>query len=305
MSDINLGEQDESSEWVGADAIDHFIRQGDCIALRNTCDEIGPVAFGLVITADCDIVQRKTSGYVTYVPLISLEDFIYRFWIPEHIESKGHGQRCIEAARKLVHERAMELSPSAQPMSEVGLIRMAEVGMDTIFPNEDQNLKRAKRLAAYLSSLHSLRTLRDPLGRRSLEELRECLTNFLKNLELPSEARLLGRAADAIKEAVTGAGTLDIYPLSRLALESERPHMAMLRFVRSIPESSVTSSHADFRFGQKLACRIGRLRHDVKYECLQRFGRLFVRTGKSDTINDACKVRIQAAVAALGGEANG
>jgi len=306
MIEVATPELEIDSEWSGPDALDNIIRQGDALLLREHPDQIGQVTYGLVITADCDIVQRKTSGCVSYIPLLSLREYMFRSWIPEHIESRGHSMRCLDGLRKIVFERMKEQIPDPIPLSDTGLFRLAEQEAEEILGLSEDDAKIAKKLRALLSATRSLSVLRErSTPERTLDDLERHATNFLLQSELGNLDRLLSKAADSLKEAVTGSGSFDVFPVSRVAMSDETPHIGLLRFVRSIREDKVTISLGEFKYGDKLACRVGRLRHEVKYELMQRFGRLFLRMGKPDSINEACRTKIDTAMELLGRKTNG
>lgn len=297
--------QSHQSEWLPPDAItDGFARQGDVLLLKKPEDDIGHVNYGLVITADCDTVQHKTSGYVSYVPVISLPEYFYRFWLPEYVEAKGHAKRCLEGLRKTVLERMQQYMPDAKPLSDTALFRLAVDGLSGPLAEPDSDKKRSKRFESDLVATRSLKVLRERSVRPSIKDLHEHGSAFASAIGLGSLDKLVAKGADTLKDAVTGSGSVDIFPVSHVAHADASPHVVMLRFVRSLPEPLVTTSMAEFKFGEKLGCRIGRMRHEVKYDCMQRFGRLFLRAGKPDSINDVCRDRIEVAMKSLvgGGE---
>jgi superfamily I DNA/RNA helicase len=56
------------------------LRQGDIFTWVDRARERPWRTFGMVITADCDLRQEKTKGQLSYLPMLTFEDYIWTFW---------------------------------------------------------------------------------------------------------------------------------------------------------------------------------------------------------------------------------
>ncbi|BAM90985.1 hypothetical protein S58_50060 [Bradyrhizobium oligotrophicum S58] len=61
--------------------------QGDIIRLLPESERPDP-ALGVIINADCDLVNCKIDGFVSYFPVYSFSRYFEKFWIPTYIEAR-------------------------------------------------------------------------------------------------------------------------------------------------------------------------------------------------------------------------
>lgn len=76
--------------WVLDDLVlpDARIRQGDLIRFEGATDTLRKLA--IVVTADCDLEQKKHARTVTLVPVVSATTIIEVYLIPDDCERKKH-----------------------------------------------------------------------------------------------------------------------------------------------------------------------------------------------------------------------
>ena len=64
--------------------------------------------FGIVVTANCDIAEGKHRGILSYVPLLSLEDYLRLFFLPKALR-KGVKSIAEELGKKLLDQELAEV----------------------------------------------------------------------------------------------------------------------------------------------------------------------------------------------------
>jgi hypothetical protein len=63
------------------------LRQGDIFIFRDDVDDLGGLQkFGIVVTGDCDLVNDKHFGIVSYVPVLPLPDYVAGYAVPKLVE---------------------------------------------------------------------------------------------------------------------------------------------------------------------------------------------------------------------------
>ena len=81
--------QQEFYDWVPLTMSDHFIfieddvaiRQGDIIRRHDGHSEI----LGLILTADCDIAQKKTNDRITWLEIVGADHYLENQWATEQL----------------------------------------------------------------------------------------------------------------------------------------------------------------------------------------------------------------------------
>jgi hypothetical protein len=64
-------------------ADDPQLRQGDLFRWHDRNYQSPWKTYGVVITADCDLINKKTYGQMSYLPVLTMEDYLWTFWRPE------------------------------------------------------------------------------------------------------------------------------------------------------------------------------------------------------------------------------
>jgi hypothetical protein len=92
------------------------LRQGDIFAWADRARERPWRTFGLVITADCDLQQGKTKGILSYLPILTFEDYVWTFWRVEKFE--GVRDRLKKKALDRLNKVLLRLNPNRKALSE-------------------------------------------------------------------------------------------------------------------------------------------------------------------------------------------
>jgi hypothetical protein len=107
------------------------LQQGDVLRSVAPRDDLF-AAMGIVITADCDIEHEKHNGLLTFVPLLRLEDYLSRFYLPKRIEKLLSGVETELARRVHAFQRSHPENPPL-PLTETRVVAwLREVGADEV-----------------------------------------------------------------------------------------------------------------------------------------------------------------------------
>lgn len=264
--------------WTTVDAERPFA-QGDILRSVSTNPEIEP-SFGLIITADCDIVQSKAANRLTYVEVVTSRDYLERIWIPDQLQKylKKQVKGAAEALTGLMRRSNLELT-----MNEDQLLDwLRERPIEVIEKAVNQT---GKQLDAKL--VQTLTAMRCALGadadREPLEQWRS-LRNILGE---PVDRQ----SADLASALGGGGGFPDFFLLPELPAARGLGYVALLRFIQTVHADKVFTSEVDARIqGQPEALhRVGRLTDGIRFAITQKLAFLFSRIGLPTHYEDACK----------------
>jgi hypothetical protein len=109
------------------------LTQGTVFACAVAEDYVGCHIHGLVITARCDVSQKKAAVF-NYLPVVSLDDWIHR---------DGRLLLC-DRVLKNIAGRMRGCLKSAGYSDSVMLTQTPEAILNTLFPDSDKAKKRAR-----------------------------------------------------------------------------------------------------------------------------------------------------------------
>lgn len=251
------------------------VRQGDIIRFLDPGEDVWR-QLGIVVTADCDIVQQKHRGLLTYVPILSVRDYLTLSYLPRAIRKsmKGLKDRCLKLIRTIQADRRPE-SPEPIP-EETALAWLERSGPAGVL----QGLAVEPAENAY-SDYHAL-LLR-------LEATRAAITGG----SFDEQARtLISLRAEQSKNASKAADKLAADIERHLAqlpgdalfigtVEDNRAsgHVAYLRILREITEPEIAIRPSQLSDAETTAQRVARLRAPYRYRLTQQLGEVFAAIG--------------------------
>lgn len=267
----------QTDYWAEVNAEAQFA-QGDILRSVSTNREIEP-RFGLIITADCDIVQSKAADRLTFVEVVTIREYLERIWIPDQWQ---------KYVKKQVKGAAEELS---------GVMRRS--GLELTM-NEDQLIEwlRQRPIEAIDKAVN--RTGK-PLNAKLIKTLNamHCALGVHADQEPLKQWRtwrsILGdsieRQSADLAAAFGGSGGFpDFFLLPELPGGKELGYVALLRFIQTVHANKVFPSEVDARIqGQPEALhRVGRLTDGIRFAITQKLAFLFSRIGLPKHYEDAC-----------------
>lgn len=248
------------------------IAQGDVIKIEKFDSKglsISVVDYGIVITADCDIAQRKMGDHYTYVRVISAIRYLDEYWSVASLKDKKKKIHS-EVAQK-IRKLYTVVNPAASLLSEQDLDDwLSESTVDSIADGLGAQGKYKKQLVVALRKIEIINSgLSAGRCLRSLVELKEMEGAKKENIE----KEVAGALGNNLPEQYV--------LLPSLAYEEYIGAIVLLRDVRSMPQDLLSPNYAEYKLidAPQKAVRIARLIDNIKYSITQKFGYLFSRIG--------------------------
>lgn len=240
--------------------------------------------FGVIVTANCDILHQKHRGILSYVPLLAIEDYLRIFFFPVALrkgvksiaEQLGRTLLADEVADAIRAYQAQNLQDFPEPLSDSVALRWAltltpdsladELQITDAGPRkkfvtlvEDfHTVEAAATSEAYAAQWNALVRLRARQG-ATIEKAREKIWSDIRASikDLPGDCLFLGRLG-----SVAGDGWI-----------------AYLRLVREIQHDRVAVRQSDLRRKETAAKRVAHLRSPYIYRLTQQLIDVFAAIG--------------------------
>ncbi len=279
MDDNALSGTTFPGEYGDVADVDEDIRQGDVLDLipEPGVDEPWAAHFGIVLTANCDLVHRKHGGVLSYVPVVPVEVYTSEISLPRLVEGEV--------------VRTHEMLESALP-TDAGwptferLIEMLEIGHDPSrvlealpdSPERDEIGAHVGRVSLCLQARSELLAAAGLVERLAIaERLRVGLREIDGSKRLPPFQNLIKEVKGRLVKSLPG----DSLYLGRLSKEHQTGYVAYLRLIREISHDTIARSAVEEgRLGQEArARRLSRLNLLYQHRLAQQMSRVFVDIG--------------------------
>lgn len=252
------------------------IRQGDVIRRFNSADRIS-ASYGFIITADCDIAQKKTGDRFTWLEVVPAAQYLEEFWAPEQFRriADKHLKTASESLNSKINRSGLGLS-----LLDDGALRawLEEADADAILKaiGGKADIKLRSQLACIRIALGL-----DSSGSR-IRDLKQAWT-------------LLGRdqktQQSAMKEAFDpDRGFPDFVLVPELPETDGYGFVILLRAISMIRAEELFRSETEARINGKPEAfhRIGRFTDGLRFSVAQKLAFLFSRIGMPKKFDDAC-----------------
>lgn len=262
------------------------ISQGDIIhqpAIANG----RPQSWGFILTADCDIAKDKAGAKLSYLKIITANEFLEHVWAGETLRKMR--EKLVHEATALVTKAARALSSTYEEVSSKELLSwLAERGRSDIVTSLalPENM-----LDQYSKALERVELAYDICadGRTALQRLRSIWTT--QNVADNSVRARLTQALDYNKAT-------DFHLVPSLPGSGLLGFVVLLREVSSIPHANVYSSALEHQIagnhdGFYIA---GSTTDNLRYAISQKMAVLFSRIGMSDEYETQCETITELAV---------
>ncbi len=257
------------------------IRQGDIVRKLNS--KTGEVEkLGVVITADCDIAQRKASERYTWLEIIPMAAYIEGPWAREQL-------------RKLSEKRSRAICDylnSQIRKQHTGLVALTHDSLVQWLQNkaaEDILASIFGQIPAsdnkQLCELKGLKlTVCEDEKHSALTRLKAAWTLFNIN-----ETKQQEFVRNAFKD---GGGFQDYFVLPELPQQAGIGFVVMLRSMGTIMASELYNSEQIARIHDRPDAfhRLGRLNDSIRFSITQKLAFLFSRIGMPTTFESACEI---------------
>lgn len=260
------------------------IRQGDIVAAHpNTANWADPFRrFFVVVSADCDIANDKLETGLVVVPLIGLQTYVRRMWLPSYIASlqRNIQKRCTVnlASVGLAHVPHEEWLGARNAIVEDRIAALIE-GDDENYRKVGRALKQLQKAAADVElAVEELNSL--GLGPAVMTRLANAKTIATGQSCAPHKE---------LRSGVASAGDpkrVDLWPICDLiGLDSDMREeeadgfVAVFRYFDRLKLELVYVEKGGWLNDPDGYFRLCRLRGIYKTDFLQSFANLFVRVG--------------------------
>ena len=255
---------------------DRPIRQGDIFAwLEAPTDPWRKL--GVVVTANCDIAQRKHRGILSYVPVLPLHDYFRLFYLPSRLE-KGV-RPVVEELTKSVREYQVTNRPDfPEPLSEAATLAWAQERNPAEIADE-LRITDQKARTLFTELVRDYRAIRNALDGEAYQNQLDALVRIrARQQRVPHE-----KAQQTILQDIHGAmETLagDCFFIGRIAAQYTIGHVAYLRLVREIRHGQIAIKQSDLSgLPPLLARRVSRLQSPYIFRLTQQLADVFLAIG--------------------------
>ena len=258
------------------------IRQGDVV--RKFDSNLGEsVQYGIVITADCDIAQRKTNDRMTIVRAVTVQEFVSKYWSTWELEKTAEKQSRFVAP--FLNAAIQKFDESVSPLTPTRLAEwLGESNPEEIFESlqlsKSGHAKEFRALSALDAWIKFADDLEDSDGFRALS----------------NAYRALGRphldVQERVREALITSGGFQDYLVIPNCPDQNRDGLVVLMrevltapardFFRNMYQARLTDQSDGF-------ARIGRLTDRVRFAVAQRLAFVFSRIGMEESYEENCR----------------
>lgn len=263
------------------------IRQGDIIRKLNPkTDEVETL--GIVITADCDIAQKKAGERYTWLEILPMRSYIEEPWAKEQL-------------RKLAEKRARTVCDHLN-----GQLRKRQLELTALTHDSLAQWLRDKTAEEVWASVTGQAP---PVDSKPLRDLQGfALTVSADKTQSPfsrlkaawalfgvDEKNQQENVRNAFKD---GGGFQDYFVLPELPRQTELGFVVMLRSMWTIMASELYLTEQDARIHDRPDAfhRVGRLNDGIRFSITQKLAFLFSRIGMPKTFESACETATELTV---------
>jgi hypothetical protein len=268
------------SECVAVDARSD-LQQGDIVEFESPVDS-GPDIlrrWGIIVTADCDLARHKHRGYLSYVPILTVDDYVSEFLLPKLVEDfLDQRQRGLS---KMFREFEKRLGPQHDELSDRALKSWAEAGKVNEIAQFLQ-LTKAIEIEKMNRPIAEIRLCLDAKAMSRVDERLTCLLQLFAARKSPMQAlkeeidkRLLNLPGDAFFLRRLPSG-LSAEP------EADGGYIVYLRLIREIQMNHLAKSYRGTANPLIVATRVGRLGVPYVYRLTQQLAEVFAAIGLPD-----------------------
>ncbi len=261
-----------SGETDPIDSVAERVRQGD--VLRFEVQSHPWESYGIVVTADCDIVQVKNAGIVSYVPVLALADYWRVVALPRDIDKYASSKFLMPARDRIRALQRANLPDFPEALSDQSiddLIRgnSAEAIISRLRVGDAERSSMLRLVTAYRGLLQKAEqpTLYDLA--KQLAELR-----VANGMQSPDPKVVLDDLCRKVRE-LPG----DAFYLSCIDRDCSEGHVAYLRLVRELRADSIALQPKHLAQKNVVARRVARLRSPFVYRLTQQLAHLFADIG--------------------------
>jgi hypothetical protein len=261
---------------------DSPIRQGDVFKWDDEHTIRPWYQYGVVVTADCDLAQNKTMGRLSYIPALTMEDYIWHFWRDAKFSSvqKSHlakfTSRLNNRLKKDAHAGGVSEEAAWTWLQRKGIDGL----LDEIAMTDKGQRSDIKKIADDLVKLSSLLEAKMP----DLGLLQVCYA--IRNPKAsPDDVKALALEVQSSMASLPG----DVFFLPHVSDRPDEGIFLMLRNITQCEISEIAIRPDELKFGSAKARRLGRIAAPFRYAITQNLARVFSDIGLPVSYEEKCK----------------
>lgn len=256
------------------------VRQGDIICkLHPMTGEAEKL--GVVITADCDIAQRKASERYTWLEILPMAAYIEGPWAQDQLRKLS--EKRSKAICEYLNAQIRKLQPGLVALTHESLVKWLR----------SRTAEEILASATGHASIADGKPLRDLQGLALAVSTDESQSSFSR---LKTAWKLFGVEEKNQQETVRNAlkdasGFQDYFVLPELPRQAGLGFVVMLRSVWTIMAPDLYLTEQDARIHDRPGAfhRLGRLNDGIRFSITQKLAFLFSRIGMPETFELACE----------------
>lgn len=254
------------------------IRQGDVVKLFGG----DKISYAVVLTADCDIAQRKTNNRMTIVRAVPVQEFVSKYWAAWELEKNYEKQ--VKTLLPFLNAKIGILDHNLDALDGERITQWAGKTspsdiFDIIGLDAAKHSKEFGSLSVISIYARFAADLADVDGLSALSQAFSAMN------------RSTGDIRERVREALlTSGGFQDYLVIPNLPSTNGDGLVVLMREVMTAPAEDFFKSEYQARVEDSLGCyvRIGRLSDRVKYAVSQRLAFVFSRIGMESEYEDSC-----------------
>lgn len=263
------------------------VRQGDIIRQLNPKNGLTE-RLGIVITADCDIAQKKNGERYTWLEIVPMATYVEGPWAQEQLRklSEKRSKGVLEYLNGQIRKR----DPSLTALTHEALVlwlrskSAEEILASTTGKSPGAGDKQLRDLQAFALTVNSDET------QSAFSRLKGAWTLYGTD-----EKSQQDNVRNAFKDS---GGFQDYFVLPELPRETGLGFVVMLRSMWSLMANELYLTEQDARINDRPDAfhRLGRLNDGIRFSITQKLAFLFTRIGMPTTFESACETAAELTV---------
>ncbi|MNJ29931.1 hypothetical protein D3C77_245130 [compost metagenome] len=263
------------------------VRQGDIIRKFNS--KTGEVEkLGIVITADCDIAQKKAGERYTWLEIVPMTAYVEGPWAQEQLRKLS--EKRSKAICEYLNAQIRKRLPGLTALTHESLVQW----LYSKTAEEILTSVSGERPAANSQQLRELQGLALTV---SVDEAQSAFSRLKAAWTLfnVSESTQQDSVRNAFKD---GGGFQDYFVLPELPRQAGLGFVVMLRSMWTIMATDLYLTEQDARIHDRPDAfhRLGRLNDGIRFSITQKLAFLFSRIGMPKTFESACEAATELTV---------
>jgi hypothetical protein len=263
------------------------IRQGDIIRRLNP-QHSKVEALGIVITADCDIAQKKASERYTWLEILPMTSYIEGPWAQEQLRKLA--EKRSKAICEYLNGQIRKIQPGLAALTHESLSQwlQSKTAEEVMASATGQAPKDGSKPLSDLQAFAL--TVRTDNNQSAFSRLKAAWTLFGLD-EKTQQDNVRGAFKD-------GGGFQDYFVLPELPRHSGLGFVVLLRSMWTIMASDLYLTEQDARIHDRPDAfhRVGRFNDNIRFSITQKLAFLFSRIGMLKTFESACETATELAV---------